>query len=350
MWPHIRSNVVTARGDVLQVAGRTAQPWLEHNVALIRTAAPSGDPEITPLLSYRWQPSTASEAEHGPALESYLVAIAEAGSFGGDLVLPIHERLQKALLLGKPAARAWWREIRRYVEFYSWNLPTRYRRIANIGVVTAEPARAVEVTKLLARHNLPFEFVAPEQMAPADLKSLRLLIVPEPLKADRLDLLAEFARKGGAVMIAAGPEGTFPWRVGAPVLKTDDRASYQFGEGRVVELLERVADPNRFALEVRDVLGRERRVIDLWNGITVLAAPYEEPGGTTVLVTLVNYAHDPESVQVRVPGAYSMVEFEAPEAEPALLPYTSRDGYTEFVLPALRVGGRVFLSRQAGSE
>jgi hypothetical protein len=134
------------------------------------------------------------------------------------------------------------------------------------------------------------------------------------------------------------------------VLKTDDRASYQFGEGRVVELLKRVADPNRFALEVRDVLGRERRVIDLWNGITVLAAPYEEPGGTTVLVTLVNYAHDPESVQVRVPGAYSIVEFEAPEAEPALLPYTSRDGYTEFVLPALRVGGRVFLSRQAGSE
>ena len=349
VWPHIRSNVVTTRDNVLQVGSRTAQPWLDHNVALVRASVSAGA-SATPVLSYRWQPSTASEAEYGPALEDYLVAIAEVGSFGGDLVLPVHERLQKALLLGKPAARAWWAEIRRYIEFYSLNLPARYRRTANIGVVTADSARALEITRLLIRHNLPFEFIAPDRLTPAELKPMRLLIVAEPPAAAHVAALAEFARQGGALMVAVPAEGTFPWRAGAATVKTDDRAAYPFGEGRVVELLKRIADPNVFALEARDLLGRERRIIDLWNGITVLAAPYEDPDRNAALVALVNYAHDPESVQIRVPGTYSVVEYESPEEKPALLPYTHRNGYTEFVLPALRVGGRVFLSKQAGLE
>ena len=348
-WPHIRSNVVTTRDGVLQVAGRTAQPWLEHNVAVMRMAH-RNESEPRPLLSYRWEPRTSSEAEHGPALEDYLVAIAEAGSFGGDLVLPLHEQVQKALLLGKPAARRWWGEIRRYIEFYSWNSPERYRRIANIGIVTADPMRSFEEAKLLARHNLPFEVIAPDRLEPATLAAMRLLIVPQPSPSPQLGVLAEFARKGGTLVIAAASDATYPWRAAAPLKKTDDRATYQFGEGRVVEVLKRIADPNMFALEVRDVLGRERRVIDIWNGITVLAAPYAEGDGKSVLVTVVNYAHDAESVQLRIPGTYSVVEYESPEEEPALLPYTHRNGYTEFVLPALRVGGRVFLSRQAGLD
>jgi len=55
----------------------------------------------------------------------------------------------------------------------------------------------------------------------------------------------------------------------------------------------RVTDPNALALEIRRILGREQRVIDVWNGITVLAAPYEEPAGRSVLVTALNYATSP---------------------------------------------------------
>ena len=35
-WPHIRSNWVTRKGEVLQVSNRSAQPWIESNAALIR--------------------------------------------------------------------------------------------------------------------------------------------------------------------------------------------------------------------------------------------------------------------------------------------------------------------------
>ena len=69
-----------------------------------------------------------------------------------------------------PQARGWWTEIRRYIEFYSWNLPDRYRPLANIGVVTAEPMESFEVMNLLARHNLPFEIIAPERLRLAAFK------------------------------------------------------------------------------------------------------------------------------------------------------------------------------------
>src|SRR5918996_1078174 len=66
-----------------------------------------------PLLTYPWKPITLSDIDAGPRLEDYLVAIADAGSVGGNLVLPLHERFQKNLLLGKPQARQWWQQIRR---------------------------------------------------------------------------------------------------------------------------------------------------------------------------------------------------------------------------------------------
>jgi hypothetical protein len=309
-WPHIRTNWVTKRNEVLQVSSRTAQPWIEQNAALVRIAQAS-QAGTAPLLTYPWRPITLSDVDEGPRLEDYLVAIADAGSFGADLVLPVHERFQQNLLLGKPEARRWWKEIRSYIDFYSWNLPNRYRPVANIAIVTSDPMASFEVMNLLARHNLPFETIAPERLASGSLTPFNLLIVlNQPQGAQ--SVLAEFTKNGG----------------------------------RVVERLTGVADPNTFALEIRRMLGREQRVIDIWNGITVLAAPYQAPDGRSVLVTAVNYAYEPLPVQMRVRGTYAVVQYESPEEEATLLPHRHIAGYTEFLLPALRIGARVFLSQE----
>jgi hypothetical protein len=344
-WPHIRTNWVTKRNEVLQVSSRTSQPWIEQNAALVRIAQAS-QPGSAPLLSYPWRPITLSDVDEGPRLEDYLVAIADAGSVGADLVLPLHERFQKNLLLGKPQARQWWNEIRRYIEFYSWNLPTRYRLLANIGVVTADPTTSFEVMNLLARHNLPFEIIDPARVAARGLAPFNLLIVLNQPQGPQLDILSEFARKGGTVVLA-GVKGSFPWQSGTPGVKTEEQVSYTLGEGRIIERLKGAGDPNTFALEIRRIIGRERRVIDLWNGITVLAVPYEEPDGRSVLVTALNYAYQPMPVQMRVRGTFSVVQYESPEERPTLLPYRHIGGYTEFLLPALRIAGRVFLSQEA---
>lgn len=347
-WPHIRLNWVTKRDDVLQVSSRTAQPWIDTNAALVRIAQ-TAQPDSAPVLAYPWEPITISDMHQGPALENYLVAIAEAGSFGGDLVLPLHEGFQQGLLLGKPTARADWQEIRRYLEFYSWSDPRRYRQMANVGVVTAEPVRAHDVLRLLMRHNLSFDLIAPERLPRQSLDAWELLIVLDRPDERQVESLSAFAQKGGTVVLA-GIAGALPWHGSDPVQKTERQTSYRYGEGHVLELRDRVGDPNEFAMQVREVLGRDRRIIDIWNGITVITAPYQDPAGGTVLVTAVNYAHEPLPVQLRVRGTFSMVHFESPEAEAVLLPFQHRDGYTEVVLPALRIGGRVFLSHEGGLD
>ena len=309
-WPHIRSNWVTRNNEVLQVAGRSAQPWLENNAALIRIANRAPSPQSR-LLTYAWTPATVSEMDEGPALEDYLVAIAEAGSFGDDLLLPLHERFQRNLVMGIPQARREWTEIRSYLEFYADNLPKRYRAVTSIGVVTDAPMVWFETMNLLARHNLPFELIDPSRLASGVGAHIKPLIVLGDPDAAQAKALAEFERQGG-----------------------------------IVKTAKEMADPNGFALEMRRALGPDKRVVDIWNGITVLVAPYEEPGGSTMLLTALNYAHQPLPVQLRVPGTFSEVSYESPEEGLALLPFEHRDGHTEFVLPALRVGARVFLARR----
>ena len=365
-WPHIRTNWVTRNKDVLQVTGRSSQPWLENNEALIRIAAERADADAPPvLLTYAWQPVTVSDLDQGPRLEHYLVAMAEAGSFGADLLLPLHERFERALIMGDPDARADWDEMRRFLDFYAWNVPGQHRPIANVGVVTADPMRAFEVMNLLARHNLPFVSIGPATVGSRRLADLDLVIVLDDLDGTALQQVTQFATGGGTVLVAGTsavrnaarpPEGvrpgsdpgltpSLPWRQAGAGVSSDKSVSYTVGKGRVIERQDAPVDPNTFALEMRQLLGTDRRVVDIWNGITVLVAPFAAPAGDAMVLTAINYAAQPLPVQVRVRGTFSEVQLEAPGQPAIRLPFEQRNGGTEFVLPALRVGGRVFLNR-----
>ena len=346
-WPHIRSNWVTNENGVLQVSSRTQQPWIENNAALIKIAQVA-QPDAVPLLTYPWTPITLSEIQEGPSLDDYLVAIAESGSFGADLVLPLHERFQNDLLLGLPQARAWWTQIRQTIAFYSLNLPNRYQPAATIGVVAADPMRWFEVMNLLARHTLPFDPIPQDKfIASRDFSALDLLVILDAPDARQVGILTSFAEKGGTVVLP-GIQGKFPWQSATPTAKTDTQTTYTVGKGRIVEHRDPPANPDTFALQVRQLLGRDNRVLQMWNGITVIAARYESGG--TVLLTALNYAHQELPLQVRVPGKFSAVQYESPEATMTLLPYQQRDGFTEFVIPALHVGARIFLTPDAAAN
>jgi len=310
-WPHIRTNWVTRNKDVLQVTNRSSQPWLENNSALIKIGADRLAEGQRVLLTYAWQPVTVADLDQGPRLENYLVAIAEAGSFGADLLLPLHEGFERALLAGAPGARADWTEIRTSIDFYAWSVSLPQQLLANVAVVTGDPMRTFEIENLLVRHNLPFAVVPPATLTPETLAGIDLVIVLDALDGRAKQRIQEYTAAG---------------------------------KGRVVEPAEVPADPNTFALEMRQLLGGERRVVDIWNGITVLVAPYSRPAGGVVL-TVVNYAAQALPIQVRVRGTFSEVQYEAPGQPAVLLPFEVRNGGTEFVLPALRIGARVFLNR-----
>lgn len=311
-WPHVRLNEVTKRNDVLQVAGRSAQPWLENNGALVRLAGLAAS-DATALLSYPWTPLTVADQDEGPAVEHYLVAIAEAGSTGASVVLSLHPRLQRDLLAGRPDARRDWEAIRRHLAFYAWDVPRQYEPIATVGVITADPLASFEMLNLLTRHNLPFRLLHPATLAAADVDGLGLLVVADAPGAAASALVARFEQAGGVVVRPETP----------------------------------VVDPNAFAMDVRNRLGPERRAVDIWNGITVLVEPRVDPADGTVLLSLVNYAHAARPVQVRMRGTFVSVEYESPEQAAMLLPFTHRNGSTEFVVPELHVGGRVFLRPEA---
>ena len=350
-WPHIRTNWVTRNKDILQVTNRSSQPWLENNEALVRIAMERTPAPTSPvLLTYAWQPVTVSDLDRGPRLENYLVAIAEAGSFGADLLLPLHQRFEEALVTGDPDARADWDEIKRFVDFYAWNVPFQHQPLANVAVVTGDPMRAFEVMNLLARHNLPFVSLAPAALGSNDLVGIDLLIVLDDPDDRGRQRVQAFASGGGTVLVAgtaavkSGSGTPLPWH-GSPAVKGDRRVSYTAGKGRVIESQDAPVDPNTFALEMRQLLGSDRRIVDIWNGITVLVAPYARRTGDGALLTAMNYAAQPLPIQVRVRGLYSEVQYETPGQPATLLPFEHRDGSTEFVLPALRIGARIFLTR-----
>jgi hypothetical protein len=126
--------------------------------------------------------------------------------------------------------------------------------------------------------------------------------------------------------------------------------TYTAGKGKVIELAEGVDDPGTFAQDVRRLLGKEKLSISLWNASTTLVVPYILPGSPTATVELVNYSADPLPVQVRIKGSYSIIRYETPEhgcCEP-LTPVCA-DGFTQFDIPWLRIGGRVHLGAMAVS-
>ncbi len=311
-WPHVRLNAVTRRNDVLQVASRSAQPWLENNLALARIADLHARPST--LLSYPWLPLDAADEQMGPDVAHYLVAVAEAASAGASLVLPLHSVFQQALLKGAPDARRDWAAVRRALAFHAWEVPRGYEPVADVSVVSADPWVSFEILNLLARHNVPFTLVAPAEDPPSPLSPL--VIVADPPGPAVAKAIADAEAAGAIVVRPDGP----------------------------------VVDPDAFAMDVRNRLGRSRRAIDIWNGITVLVTPWRDADDGTLLLGVVNYAHEPRPVQLRVQGLFTRVMVETPDEDATLIPFTHRDGQTEFVLPSVAVAARVFLMPPAGLQ
>ena len=337
-WPHIRSSTVTRNGDVLQVSARSAQPWIETNAALapLRRMEAAEPPTIL-----RVEPPPRAD---GAELDEYLLAIAEAGSFRSPVVLSLAPALQRDLAEGTGPARADWASVRESLRFEAANSGTPVEPLVNVGIAASEPLFWFDVLNLLARHNVTFQLLDPASLQPEHLAPFDLLIV---LDADRTrpGMLLDYARQGRTLVVSQPrDEGArMPWRQGAPAATPDERPVYEAGRGRVIELPAGPGNPDAFALWIRQLLGRDRRVLDVWNGITIVATPFVSPDSGELLVTLLNYAARSLPVQLRVRGTFASARFESPGAAPILLPCTSRNGFTELVIPALRIGGHVIL-------
>jgi len=341
--PQMRGSLVIKRDSVLEVSSPTAQPWIDTNLALVKVEQRSHQGQV-PLYTFSW--NEPSDGEQKPILSAadYSLAIAEAGAFHADFILRPDENLQKALSEHNAGAWTLWNQVRTYANFYSNPAEQGMEPAANVAVVLDNLDPSDEVMNLLARHNLPFKALGRSDLDREELEGYDVVIVfakPDQTTSKRIFDLATH----GKTVILVDADGVYPWQSRDAVRVNEHTLSYTLGSGTVLELSEPVTDPETFAQDIRRLLGKENALISLWNGLTTIAVPYRD-AGTLKTLELINYAEEPLRVQVQVKGAFASVRYETPERKCCeSLEATQHDGFTEFVLPDLRIAGRVHLNR-----
>lgn len=345
--PQMRGTLVLNKNGILEVSSPTAQPWLDTNLALVRIEQ-ALHPRQVPLYSFEWELTDSLQKAQGPHVEDYLLAVAEAAAFHADLVLSLHENLQKALAQNDADGMNLWKQMQGYLEFYSRSKEP-VEPAGNIGVLAGDYKKSYEPINLLARHNIPFRILRPTDLAADRLKEFDMLVVlaspPQNIKS-----ITDFAARGGTAILVDLP-GPYPWQSSRRVQSGDHWVAYAVGKGRVIELSEPIPDPETFAQDLRRLIDKQKVLISLWNALTTVAVPYRKPHDGLTMLELINYAEDPLRVQVRVKGSFHSIRYATPERGccESLTP-VQHDGFTEFVIPALRIGGRVHLKERHGGE
>lgn len=349
--PQMKGQLVVKNNGVLYVTSPTAQPWIDSNLALVRLDQVFR-PAQTSLYEFQWDLADSVQQEYGPGAADYSLAVAEAGAFHADLVLNLHPRLQTDLSRNAPAAWASFKEVKRYLAFSSQGSKNTGDPEANVGVITDTYQKAYEPINLLGRHNIPFAVLRASELKPQSLDAFNLVIVFAVPDEPVIAAITDFASRGGIVVLVGAP-GSYPWQSGQAIPAGEHSVAYAAGKGRVIELPGPIIDPETFAQDIRRLMATDKDKnkdnvdISLWNALTVIAVPYSVAGGREKLVELVNYAQEPIPVQVRVKGSFSSVVYETPDRAccESLTP-VQRGEFTEFVIPSLRIAGRVRLTNR----
>lgn len=343
--PEMRGSLVIKRDTVLEVSSPTAQPWIDTNLALIRIEERL-HPAERPLYTFAWTPSESGQQERRATVADYSLAIAEAGAFHADLILKVDEHLQKSLSEHDAEAGKLWGEVLSCAKFYMGKTARPLQAAANVAVVADDLDPGDEVMNLLARHNIPFKVLVPADLKESKLEGIDVVAVFAKPDKDAAERLTTFAT-GGRTVVVVDAHGSYPWQKSPAVPRNEHTVAYAVGSGTVLELGEPVSDPETFAQDIRRLLGKQNPLLTLWNGLTVIAVPYGEHDGSVKLVEFVNYAGEPVRVQVQVRGSWSTIGYESPEHGCCqTLKREERNGFTEFVIPDLRIAGRVHLETE----
>ncbi|MGA7752169.1 MAG: hypothetical protein WCB05_05040 [Candidatus Sulfotelmatobacter sp.] len=340
--PKMRGSLIIKRNSVLEVSSPTAQPWIDTNLAFIKTEQRSRRPQI-PLYTFSW-------ADQGPqtilTADDYSLAVAEAGAFHADLVLQLDEHLQQGLNKRDSEAWALWNQVRSTLRFCADAGAGGLEPAANVAVIVDQLDPSDEVANLLSRHNIPFRIFVAGDLKTEELEGFDVVIVfakPDLETVNRIKNLAA----GGTTVVAVDAHGKYSWQSSQPVQLNEHTTSYPVGNGRVLELASPVSDPETFAQDIRRLLGKRNALLSLWNGLTTIAVPYKDRGARMTLLELVNYAGEPLRLQVQVKGLFTTICYETPEhGYCKSLESVTHDGFTEFVIPEIRIAGRVHLESQ----
>ena len=340
--PQMRGQRDVSGDGVVQVTSPTHQPWIDSNLASIRIERDLSPTQV-PLYSFQWDSSELRRKKLGPRGADYALAVAEAGAFHANLVLNLPENLQRALAQNNSDGWATWKQVKQYIEFWPREKQAALEPPANVGIVMDDSDTSYEAINLIARHNIPFCVIRSDELKAHRLDGLDVAVIFAAPGKEQSRIIADFAAQGG-IAILVNLHGSYPWQSALAVPSGDHSVTYTAGKGRVIELAEPVTDPETFAQDVRRLMDRQKVLISLWNSLTTVAVLYNEPGAREAILELVNYSEEPLQIQVQVKGSFSSIRYETPERGccESLTP-VQREGFTEFEVPHLVIGGRVHL-------
>ncbi len=341
--PEMRGSLVIKKDSVLEVSSPTAQPWIDTNLALVKVDQ-RAYPEQSPMYKFSWGAPSDSGPQQSPlTADDYSLAVAEAGAFHADLILDVDDRLQQGISSGDQQAWTLWNQVRPYASFYSHSAEAEMKSVANVAVVVDDLDPSDEAMNLLARHNIPFKVFVPRDLESERLEAFNVVVVFAKPDRPMGERMGDLATRGKTVVVVDA-HGSYPWQRGRPERLNEHLLSYVVGNGKVLELSEPVTDPETFAQDIRRLIGTQNLLMNLWNGLTTIAVPYAQPGENVKSLELINYSGDPLRLQVKVKGSYYSIRYEAPDLKccESLVP-AEHNGFTEFVIPDLRIAGRVHL-------
>jgi len=287
LWPGI-----PARSEGGADAGPTGVPWVDSNgwfIQLARTRAPSK----TFWLAYDPPP----KAQFLRAA-SYLLAAADAETYGARWVVSLDERLRAGLVAKDSQALETWKQLAAALSFFKahrdWN---QYRPLNAMAVISdfAGPNEELssEILNLAARRPLPIRIVEKARSVKASFEGLKAIIYADqqPPAPELQKKLLAFARGGG--LLIAGPK--WPAVEGAPA----PGDAYQrfnvhtLGKGRLATSKEDLLDPYTLVMDSHLLLSHRHDPLHFFNAGSTNSYYTASPDGKKALVQIVNYAMRP---------------------------------------------------------
>ncbi|NWF85141.1 MAG: hypothetical protein HXY18_15090 [Bryobacteraceae bacterium] len=333
VWPGI------AAGDT-GAAGATESVWLDANSSLVAHLR-ALYPWRSAVLGYRPDKDGGVPETRSVPARSAEVALADAFSAGGHVVLSLHGDYRNGLLKGEQRALDAWKSLAEAHEFMRGARALADAPLAGrTAVLCGGIEETGEILNLAFRKNLcP---VAISAAAPPPLSTANFDVVVAAnieLKPAVVENAARFAASGGAVLAAPAGEEKSPWwttRGWKRIHSEEDRDLYAAGKGLVYGYHSLILDPGAFALDLKDAIARQSQPqgglknldLRIWAADTVLGVLHRV-SPSSVAVVLTAYGNLPRrDFLISVRGRYrraAIREVGSPGARPVrLMPRAGR--------------------------
>ncbi|MEO7145060.1 MAG: hypothetical protein ABI165_16305 [Bryobacteraceae bacterium] len=304
LWPGIE---IEHGGKVM--TGPTSTPWIDTNTGFLRFVRAAHDATV-------WV-GVIPPAHQVLSADRYAQAIGDAALAGARWIVALDADLENRLLARQPTAVATWRGIARYLAYFENHPEWRgFRPASRLGVVEDTASGALlsaGLLDMLASLRVEARAIPTRRLSADQLQGVHLLlnIDAASLDAPQRQLLSGFALSGGVVLNppadwrfpAAGPDRIVPNRQQANAIQSIWESIY-------------------------NLTVRKNFCARTFNTSGVLSSVLESPGGSSVLVHLLNYTDFPdEQITVHVLGHWKRARLYRPGKKTLELPvYTVPDG------------------------